>query len=85
MDTLHGIPRQECPHLSSFNSLVKSSLVFLTKLSLQKADDNLKHCFKRNAVLNKGLDVRLIDNTYMVCKDGRMIFLKPLQRHAVLW
>jgi hypothetical protein len=51
----------------------------------QKADSKLKHCFKRNAVLDKGLDVRLADNTYVVCKDGRMINPKPLQRGAVLW
>jgi hypothetical protein len=38
-----------------------------------------------NAVLNKGLEVRLVDNMYVVCKDGKMIIPKPLQRHAVLW
>ncbi len=51
----------------------------------QKANCKLKHCFNRNAVLDKGLDVRLIDKTYVVCKDGRMIIPKPLQRCAVLW
>jgi hypothetical protein len=51
----------------------------------QKADDKLKHCVKRNTVLDKGLEVRIVDNTYMVCKDGRMIIAKPLQRRAVLW
>ncbi len=51
----------------------------------QKADSKLKHCFKRNAVLIKGLDVRLVGNTYVVCKDGRMIIPKPFQRRAVLW
>ncbi len=51
----------------------------------QKADSKFKHCFKRNAVLDKGLDVRLIDNTYVVYKDGSMIIPKPLQRCAVLW
>jgi hypothetical protein len=40
----------------------------------QKANGNLKHCLKHNTVLDKGLDVRLVDNTYVVCKDGRMIF-----------
>ncbi len=49
----------------------------------QKA--NSKHCFKCNTVLDKGVDVRLIDNMHVVCKDGRMIIPKPLQRHAVLW
>ncbi len=51
----------------------------------QKADIKLKHCFKHNTVLDKGLDVRLVDKMYIVCKDGRMIILKPLQRRAVLW
>jgi hypothetical protein len=51
----------------------------------QKADIKLKHYFKRNAVLDKGLDVRLVNNTYMVCKDGKMTIPKSLQRHALLW
>jgi hypothetical protein len=37
----------------------------------QKADGKLKHCFRCNAVLDKGLEVRLIDNTHVVCKDGK--------------
>jgi hypothetical protein len=51
----------------------------------QKADNKLKHCFKRNAVLDKGLEVSLVEDTYVVCKDGVLIIPKPLQRHAVLW
>ncbi len=51
----------------------------------QKADVKLKHYFRRNAELDKGLEVRLVDNTYMVCKDGKMIIPKPLQRCTVLW
>ncbi len=51
----------------------------------QKADSELKHCFRHNAVLDKGLEVRLVDNTYIVCKYGKMIISKPLQRCAVLW
>ncbi len=51
----------------------------------QKADGKLKHCFKCNTVLDEGLDVRLLDDTYIVCQDGRMIIPKPLQRRAVLW
>jgi hypothetical protein len=50
----------------------------------QKANDKLKHCFKRNAGLDTGLEVSLVDNTHMVCKDGRIIIPKPLQRPAVL-
>jgi hypothetical protein len=51
----------------------------------QKADVKLKHCFRHNAVLDKRLEVRLVDNTYVVCKDGKMIIQKPLQRRALLW
>jgi hypothetical protein len=51
----------------------------------QKVDVKLKHCFRCKAVLNKGLEVRTVDNTYMVCKDGKMILPKLLHRHAVLW
>jgi hypothetical protein len=51
----------------------------------QKADDKLKYCVKRNTVLDKELEVTLVDNTYVVCKDGRMIIPKPLQWCAVLW
>jgi hypothetical protein len=31
------------------------------------------------------LEVRLDDNKYVVCKDGKMIIPKPLQGCAVLW
>jgi hypothetical protein len=51
----------------------------------QKADSKLKLGFKLNVVLDKELDVRLVDDMYVVCKDGRMIIPKPLQRRAVLW
>jgi hypothetical protein len=50
----------------------------------QKANVKLKHCFRRNAVLDKGLEVRLAQDTYVVCKDGKMIIPKPLQKCAVL-
>jgi hypothetical protein len=51
----------------------------------QKADIKLKHCFRCNAVLDKGLEVRLVDDTYVVCKDDKMIIPKSLQRRTVLW
>ncbi len=55
----------------------------------QKANVKLKHCFRCNAavVLDKGLEVTLVvvEDTYVVCKDGKMIIPKPLQRRAVLW
>ncbi len=51
----------------------------------QKADVKLKHCFRCNTVLDKGLEVRLVDDTYVACNDGKMIIPKPLQRCTVLW
>jgi hypothetical protein len=51
----------------------------------QKANVRLKHCFRRNTVLDKGLEVRLVDDTYVACNHGKMIILKPLQRRTVLW
>jgi hypothetical protein len=51
----------------------------------QKAAAKLKHCFRCNTVLDKGLEVRLIDDTYVVCKGGNMIIPKPLERRVVLW
>ena len=51
----------------------------------QKADATYKHFFKRNAVIDQGLEIKLIENTLCVCKEGRLVIPKPLQRRAVLW
>ena len=51
----------------------------------QKVDATLKHTFKRNAVLDKGLEVRLFENTLCVCKEGWLVIPKPLQGRAVMW
>ncbi len=51
----------------------------------QRADACLKHLFKRNAVIDQGLEIKLIENTTCVCKDGRLVIPKPLQVHAVKW
>jgi hypothetical protein len=51
----------------------------------QRADATYKHLFKRNAVIDQGLEIKLIENTLCVCKDGRLVIPKPLQKHAVLW
>jgi hypothetical protein len=78
---------QECNLNQVFANRSKEEEIFpLTtpQREAQKADVKLKHCFKRNTVLDKGLDVRPVDNTYMVCKDGMMIIPKQLQRRAVL-
>ena len=51
----------------------------------QKADAAYKDLFKRNAVFDQGLEIKLIENTLCVCKDGRLVIPKPLQRRAVMW
>ncbi len=51
----------------------------------QRADASLKHLFKCNAVIDQGLDIKLIENTTCVCKDGWLVIPQPLQVHAVKW
>jgi hypothetical protein len=43
----------------------------------QWADVSLKHLFKHNAVIDQGLEIKLIENTTCVCKDGRLVIPKP--------
>jgi hypothetical protein len=60
----------------------------LTKAEIaaaQRADASLTHLFKRNAVIDQGLEIKLIENTTCVCKDGWLVIPKPLQVHAVKW
>ncbi len=51
----------------------------------QQADVSLKHLFKRNAVIDQGFEIKLIENTTCVCKDGWLVIPNPLQVHAVKW
>ncbi len=51
----------------------------------QQANATLKHLFKHNAVIDKGLEIKLIENTTCVCKDGQLVFPKPLQVRSVKW
>jgi hypothetical protein len=51
----------------------------------QKANTRLKHFFKRNAVLDKGLELHLIENESCICHKGWLVLLKPLQSCAVMW
>jgi hypothetical protein len=53
--------------------------------AVQQADASLKNLFKRNAVIDQGLEIELIENTTCVCKDGQLVIPKPLQVHAVKW
>ncbi len=54
-------------------------------VAAQWADASLKHLFKRNAVIDQGLEIKLIENTTCACKDGWLVIPKPLQVHAVKW
>jgi len=50
----------------------------------QKADPILKHFFKSNAVLSKGLELQLVENESCICHEGKLIIPKPLQRRATI-
>jgi hypothetical protein len=50
----------------------------------QKANTKLKHLFKSNAVLDKGLELQIIEYESCVCNKGRLVIPKPLQQHAVM-
>jgi len=54
-------------------------------VAAQKADPILKHCFKRNAALEKGLELQLVENESCICDIGRLVILNPLQRHSTIW
>jgi hypothetical protein len=51
----------------------------------QRADASLKHLFKHNAVIDQGLEIKLVENTACVRKYGWLVVPKPLQVHAVKW
>ncbi len=51
----------------------------------QKANTKLKHFFKSNAVLDKGLELQLIENECCICHKGRLVIPKPLESCAVMW
>jgi hypothetical protein len=51
----------------------------------QQADATLKQLFQHNAVIDQGLELKLIENTTCVRKDGHLVIPKPLQVHAVNW
>ncbi len=39
----------------------------------QQAEASLKHLFRRNAVIDQGLEIKLIENRTCVGKDGRLV------------
>ncbi len=79
----------ECTLNQVFANCSKEEEVFpLTTQEIadaQRTDSKFKHCFKCSMILDKGLSVSLVENTYVVCKEGKMIILKPLHWYAVLW
>jgi hypothetical protein len=83
-----GTQMQECNLNQVFANSSKEKEIFPLNtheiFEAQKANDKLKHYFKRIAVLDKGLEVSFIDNAHVVCKDSRMSIPRPLQRCAVL-
>jgi hypothetical protein len=60
-------------------------LTTIEMVEAQQADASLKHLFKCNAVIDQGLEIKLIENTTCVCKDGQLVIHKLLQVHAVKW
>jgi hypothetical protein len=54
-------------------------------IEAQKADNKLKHFFKNNATLDKGLELRIIEDQKCICNKGRLVIPKPLQRRATMW
>jgi hypothetical protein len=51
----------------------------------QQADAQLKHLFKCNAVLDKGLELQLIENLSCICNKTRLVIPKTLQQWAAMW
>jgi hypothetical protein len=44
----------------------------------QQASTILKHLFKHNSIIDQGLEIKLIENTTCVFKDGPLVIPKPL-------
>ncbi len=51
----------------------------------QKTDAKLKHFFKHNATLEKGLELLIIEDEKCICNKGKLVIPKPLHQHAVMW
>ncbi len=49
-------------------------------IEAQKADNKLKHFFKHNATLDKGLEPQIIKDKECICNKGRLVIPRPLQR-----
>ncbi len=49
----------------------------------QRADTTYKHLFKRNAIIDQWLEIKLIESTLCVCKVRRLVILKPRHSRSV--
>ncbi len=84
-------PTQDhCFHLNEVfaNHSDEDKIYPLTTVEIAVAqwfDASLKHLFKCNAVIDQGLEIKLIENTTCVCKDGPLVIPKPLQVRTVKW
>jgi hypothetical protein len=70
------------------NCIEEDKIYSLTTVEIaeaQQADASLKQLFKCYAVIDQGLEIKLIENTTCVCKDGWLVIPKPLQVFAVEW
>jgi hypothetical protein len=79
-----------CFHINevSVNRSDKDEIYPLTTVEIaaaQQVDASLKHFFKCNAVIDQGLEIKFIENTTCVCKDGWLVIPKLLQVNAVKW
>jgi hypothetical protein len=79
-----------CFHMNEVfaNCSEEDTIYPLTKEEIaeaQQADASLKHFFKRTTVIDQGLEIKLIEITTCVCKNGQLVIPKPLQVHAVKW
>ena len=61
------------------------SLTVKEIVEAQLVDITLKHFFKRNAVLDKEIQLQLVENESCICNEGRLVIPKPLQRRATMW
>ncbi len=86
-----SIPMQSfCFHMNEvFANCSKEDKIYpLTTEEIAEAlwaDASLKYLFKRNALIDEGLKIKLIENMTCVCEDGWLVIPKPLQVHAVKW
>ncbi len=82
--------KAHCFHMNMVfaNCSDEEKIYYLTTVEIDAAQwayASLKHLFKCNAVIDQGLEIKLIENMPCVCKDGRLVIPKPLQVRTVKW